>query len=154
MWFKFEITQDSPFRKFLEIYFLMLCVDCDTHMSGHPVHAWCLWRPEEGIECPWIRVSYCCKLPRECWKWNTGLCKGLKCFRLLSQLICPQEFSFDIYGQRSRVDVVYILLLALNFWKLSVHRHLLWGAETALILIGELEAVLCIYIALRAKKYC
>lgn len=43
------------------------------------------------------------------------LCKGLKCFRLLSQLICPQEFSFDIYGQRSRDDAVDILLLALNF---------------------------------------
>lgn len=76
VWFKFEITQDSPFRKFLEIYFLMLCVDCDTHMSGHPVHAWCLWRPEEGIGCPWIGISYCCKLPRECWTWNTEPLQG------------------------------------------------------------------------------
>lgn len=81
-----------------------------------------------------------------------NLCKGLKCFRLLSQLICPQEFPFDIYGQKSRVDAVYIFLLALNFWKISVHRHLLWGAEAALRLTDELEAVLCIYIALRAKK--
>lgn len=146
VWFKFEITQDSPFRKFLEIYFLMLCVDCDTHMPD-------VYEGQKraldalGLE---FRIVVNCHV--NAGNGTQNLCKGLKCFRLLSQLICPQEFPFDIYGQKSRVDAVYIFLLALNFWKISVHRHLLWGAEAALRLTDELKAVLCIYIALRAKK--
>lgn len=36
------------------------------HVFVCSMHAWCLWRPEDGVQTPGTRISHNCEPPYEC----------------------------------------------------------------------------------------
>lgn len=67
---------------FILVYYFMYVGILPARTSVHHLHAWHLWRPEEGTRYPETRVTDSCGLLCGCWEWNLGCLEEKNCWEL------------------------------------------------------------------------
>lgn len=62
----FAVLCFSFFVNFLNLNLFLYMSVLPTFMSLYLLHAWCLWRPEGGLQVPWTGVTFHCDFESLC----------------------------------------------------------------------------------------
>lgn len=63
------------------------------------VHAWCLWKPKEGIGSLGTEVADSCEWPRRCLEWNAGFLKDQSVLLIYEPSLQPWD-NLLVYSLR------------------------------------------------------